>query len=144
MEKEKILVSACFVSEGYKYSGGANINEKVLKLKEKYDFILICPEVFGGLPTPRVPSEIIGDKVMNSIGEDVTLAFHRGADMALELAKKHNCKIAVLKAKSPSCGKGYIYDGSFTHTTTSGHGVAAKLLMDNGIVVYTEDEVDNL
>ena len=69
MEKEKILVSACFVSEGYKYSGGANINEKVLKLKEKYDFILICPEVFGGLPTPRVPSEIIGDKVINSIGE---------------------------------------------------------------------------
>ena len=67
-------------------------------LKEKYDFILICPEVFGGLPTPRVPSEIIGDKVMNSIGEDVTLAFHKGADMALELAKKHNCKIAVLKA----------------------------------------------
>ena len=105
MEKEKILVSACFVSEGYKYSGGANINEKVLKLKEKYDFILICPEVFGGLPTPRVPSEIIGDKVMNSIGEDVTLAFHRGADMALELAKKHNCKIAVLKAQSPSINK---------------------------------------
>ena len=144
MEKEKILVSACFIHEGYKYSGGANINEKIIKLKEKYDFVLICPEVFGGLPTPRVPSEIVGNKVLNSIGEDVTEAFTNGAYKALDLAKKYNCKIAILKAKSPSCGKGYIYDGTFSHSITVGNGVAAKLLMDNGIVVYTEDEVENL
>ena len=144
MEKEKILVSACFIHEGYKYSGGANINEKIIKLKEKFDFVLICPEVFGGLPTPRVPSEIVGNKVLNSIGEDVTEAFTNGAYKALDLAKKYNCKIAILKAKSPSCGKGFIYDGTFSHSITSGNGVAAKLLMDNGIVVYTEDELEKL
>lgn len=144
MEKEKILVSACFIHEGYKYSGGANINEKIIKLKEKFDFVLICPEVFGGLPTPRVPSEIVGNKVLNSIGEDVTEAFTNGAYKALDLAKKYNCKIAILKAKSPSCGKGFIYDGTFSHSITAGNGVAAKLLMDNGIVVYTEDELEKL
>ena len=144
MEKEKILVSACFIHEGYKYSGGANINEKVLALREKYDFILICPEVFGGLSTPRVPSEIVGDKVMNSLGEDVTEAFNLGAMKALKLAMDNNCKIAILKGRSPSCGKGMIYDGTFTHKIVSGDGVCAKLLMDNGIKVYTEDELENL
>ena len=144
MEKEKILVSACFIHEGYKYDGGANINEKIIKLSEKYDFILICPEVFGGLPSPRYPSEIVGTKVINSIGEDVTNAFVNGANKALELAKKHNVKKAILKYKSPSCGKGKIYDGSFSRQIVDGNGVAAQLLMENGIEVYTELEVDNL
>ena len=144
MEKEKILVSACFIHEGYKYSGGANINEKIIKLKEKFDFVLICPEVFGGLPTPRVPSEIVGNKVLNSIGEDVTKAFVNGAKKALELALENGCKKAILKAKSPSCGKGLVYDGSFSHTIIKGDGVAAKLLMENGITIYTEDEIEKL
>ena len=144
MEKEKILVSACFTSEGYKYSGGANINQKILELKEKYDFVLICPEVFGGLTVPRYPSEIVGDKVLNSIGEDVTEAFNLGAKMALELAQKYNCKKAILKAKSPSCGKGMVYDGTFSHKTIKGNGVAATLLIENGIEVYTEDELDKI
>ena len=144
MEKEKILVSACFLHEGYKYSGGSNINDQIIKLADKYEFILICPEVFGGLPTPRVPSEIVGNRVCNSIGEDVTNEFNLGAMKALELAKKHNCKKAILKAKSPSCGKGKVYDGTFTHTITDGNGIAAKLLMDNGIAVYTEEELNNL
>ena len=144
MEKEKILVSACFIHEGYKYDGGANINEKIVKLSEKYEFILVCPEVFGGLPTPRYPSEIIGQKVVNNVGEDVTNAFVSGANKALELAKKYHIKKAILKYKSPSCGKGMIYDGTFSHQTVAGNGVAAQLLMDNGIEVYTELEVDNL
>ena len=144
MEKEKILVSACFIHEGYKYDGGANINKKIAKLEEKYDFIIICPEVFGGLSSPRYPSEIVGKKVVNSIGEDVTNAFICGANKALELAKKHGVKKAILKAKSPSCGKGMIYDGTFSHQVTSGNGVAAALLMENEIEVYTELEVDNL
>lgn len=144
MEKEKILVSACFLREGYKYNGGANINQKVIGLAEKYEFVLICPEVFGGLSTPRIPSEIVNDKVLNSIGEDVTEAFIKGAQDALELALKHGCKKAILKAKSPSCGKGFIYDGSFSHTITKGDGVAAKLLMENGITVYTEEELEKL
>jgi uncharacterized protein YbbK (DUF523 family) len=144
MKKEKILVSACFIHEGYKYSGGSNINEKVIKLQEKYDFILICPEVFGGLSTPRIPSEIVGNKVCNSIGEDVTNQFLKGAYRALELARQHNCTKAILKAKSPSCGKGLVYDGTFTHTLIDGNGIAAKLLMESGITVYTEEEVEKL
>ena len=144
MKKEKILVSACFLHEGYKYDGGANINEKIIGLAEKYEFVLICPEVFGGLSTPRLPSEIVDDKVLNEIGEDVTEAFVSGAHEAMELAIKHGCKKAILKAKSPSCGKGLIYDGSFSHTIIEGDGVAAKLLMENGITVYTENEIENL
>ena len=113
--KEKILVSACFLHEGYKYDGTANINLKVKKLEEKYEFILVCPEVFGELGTPRLPSEKIGDKVINSKGYDVTNEFNKGAVMALELAKEHGCSKAILKAKSPSCGKGLVYDGTFSH-----------------------------
>lgn len=144
MKKEKILVSACFLREGYKYNGGANINDKIIGLAEKYEFVLICPEVFGGLSTPRLPSEIVDEKVLNSIGEDVTEAFTKGAKEALELALKHGCKKAILKGRSPSCGKGTIYDGSFSHTIIKGDGVAAKLLMENGITVYTEDEIEKL
>lgn len=142
--KEKILVSACFLHEGYKYDGTANINLKVKKLEEKYEFILVCPEVFGELGTPRLPSEKIGDKVINSKGYDVTNEFNKGAVMALELAKEHGCSKAILKAKSPSCGKGIIYDGTFTHTKTKGNGIACELLLKNGIEVYTEEELDLL
>ena len=144
MKKEKILVSACFLHEGYKYNGGANINEKIKGLAEKYDFVLICPEVFGGLSTPRLPSEIVNDKVLNSIGEDVTKAFVNGAKKALELALENGCKKAILKAKSQSCGNGLVYDGSFSHIIIKGDGVAAKLLMENSITIYTEDEIEKL
>ena len=144
MEKEKLLVSACFVSKGYKYDGDANINIKIIALEQKYEFVFICPEVFGGLPVPRYPSEILGDKVVNIIGEDVTQNFNLGAIKALELAKKHNCKKALLKAKSPSCGKGMVYDGTFSHTLKEGHGITVRLLMENGIEVYTENELENL
>lgn len=144
MKKEKILVSACFLHEGYKYSGGANINQKIIELAEKYEFILICPEVFGGLPTPRPASEIVGDKVLSIKGKDVTINFTRGANKALELAKTNGCSKAILKSKSPSCGKGFIYDGSFSHKVIEGNGIAAKLLIENGITVYTEDELENL
>lgn len=144
MKKEKLLVSACFVSKGYKYDGDANINIKIIELEQKYEFVFICPEVFGGLPVPRYPSEILGDKVVNIIGEDVTQNFNLGAIKALELAKKHNCKKALLKAKSPSCGKGMVYDGTFSHTLKEGHGITVRLLMENGIEVYTENELENL
>ena len=144
MKKEKLLVSACFVSKGYKYDGDANINIKIIALEQKYEFVFICPEVFGGLPVPRYPSEILGDKVVNIIGEDVTQNFNLGAIKALELAKKHNCKKALLKAKSPSCGKGMVYDGTFSHTLKEGHGITVRLLMENGIEVYTENELENL
>ena len=144
MEKEKILVSACFLKEGYKYNGGANINNKIIELAEKYEFILICPEVQGGLSVPRMPSEVVGNKVVNNIGEDVTTQFTEGAKIALELARKYNIKKAILKKRSPSCGKGIIYDGTFSGNLIEGNGVAAQLLIDNGITVYTEDELEKL
>lgn len=142
--KEKILVSACFLHSGYKYNGGDNYNEKIALLQEKYDFILICPEVFGGLPTPRVASEIKEDRVYSELGVDVTNNFIDGANKALLLAKENGCKKAILKARSPSCGKDVIYDGSFTHTKIKGDGIACRLLKNNGIEVFTEDELDYL
>ncbi len=144
MNKEKIIVSACFLSEGYKYSGGSNINQKIIELEEKYEFILICPEVVGGLSVPRLPSEISGKRVVNSIGEDVTEAFNKGALDALDKAIKNGCKKAILKANSPSCGKGVIYDGTFSGKLIEGNGVAAQLLMENGIEVFTENELEKL
>lgn len=141
---ENILVSACLLGENCKYNGKNNLNAKVLELKKKFSIIPICPEVMGGLPTPRVPSEIQGDKVINKEGKDVTKEYNRGALLALELAKKHNCKIAILKEKSPSCGSKFIYDGTFTGTKILDNGVTAKLLRLNGILVYSEDEIDKL
>ena len=144
MAKEKLLVSACFLSDGYKYSGGSNYNLDIVQLQDKYDFVLICPEVFGGLTVPRNPSEIVGDKVLSNAGVDVTYEFNKGALKALELAKENNCTKALLKAKSPSCGKNLIYDGTFTHTITKGSGVAVRLLEANGITVFTEEELYKL
>jgi len=144
MVKEKLLVSACFVASGYKYDGGDNIQEAILQLQEKYDFVLICPEVFGGLETPRLPSEQRGEKVVMIDGKDVTANFVKGAKKALELALANNVKKALLKAKSPSCGSGVIYDGTFSHTKIAGDGVAAKMLKEAGIKVYTEEEIAKL
>jgi len=144
MEKEKIIVSACLLQDGYKYDGTNNINSNVLALADKYEFVLVCPEVFGGLETPRTPSEIVGSKVLMKDGTDVTVCFVFGAKKCLEIAKEENITKAIVKANSPSCGKGTIYDGTFTHTKTSGNGVFTNLLLENGFEVYTEEELDLL
>lgn len=144
MAKEKIIVSACLLKDGFKYDGTNNFNEKVKALESKYEFILVCPEVFGGLEVPRHPSEKVADKVLMDNGRDVTKEFYAGANKALKMALDAGCKKAILKAKSPSCGKGVIYDGTFSHNKVPGNGVAAKLFLDNGIEVYTEDEIDLL
>ena len=141
MNKPNIVVSACLLGYNCKYNGGNNYCSKIEELKEQYDFIDICPEVLGGLPTPRVPSEIIGDKVINKDGLDVTDNYNKGARLALEKAKSNDCKIAILKAKSPSCGCGKIYDGSFTSTLIDGDGVTTKLFKRNNIKVYTEEDI---
>lgn len=138
--KEKILVSACLLGVSVRYDGKSKANEELIDKLKDYDFIPICPEVWGGLPTPRVPSEIINDKVINKDGIDVTDNYMRGAIEALNLARKFNIKKAILKSKSPSCGKNKIYDGSFTGSLIDGNGITAKLLMDNDIEVLTEDE----
>ena len=141
---ENVLVSACLLGIGCRYDGKHKANSEVLKLGEKYNLIPVCPEIYGGLPTPRVPSERIGDKVMMKNGNDVTENYQRGAREALELCRIYNIKIAVLKERSPSCGKGEIYDGTFSGALTERDGVTAELLMANGIRVLGESEINIL
>lgn len=141
MSKENIIVSACLLGRNCKYNGGNNYCEKLEKLKKQYNFIEICPEVLGGLNTPRVPSEIVGDKVINKEGLDVTKNYNIGATISLEKAQTYNCQKAILKAKSPSCGCGKIYDGTFTNTLINGDGVTTKLFKLHNIEVITEEEI---
>ena len=137
---EKILVSACLLGVNCKYNDGNNYNEKVMEYLKDKEIIPICPEIMGGLPTPRLASERIGDKVINKEGKDVTSNFLKGAQETLELAKKLGVKKALLKAKSPSCGYGKIYDGTFTDTLIDGNGVTAELLKNNGFSILTEKD----
>ena len=143
--KPKILVSACLIGEPVRYDGkDKNTISELLKLKEKYDIIPICPEVMGGLSIPRPPSEIKGDKVINILGKDVTENFKIGAEKALMLAKENKILFALLKQSSPSCGTKTIYNGNFEKVKISGMGVTAKLLFENGITVYSEEDIENL
>lgn len=141
---ENILVSACLLGIGCRYDGKHKANEEVLKLRERYNLIPICPEIFGGLPTPRVPAERIGDRVMMRDGRDVTENYERGAKEAYELCRIYNIRTAILKERSPSCGKGEIYDGSFTGALTERDGVTAEYLMKMGIRVIGESEINIL
>ena len=135
-----ILVSACLLGLPCRYDGKAKQYPAVLRLAEKHTLIPVCPEQLGGLQTPRVPSERQGERVMNKEGADNTTAFLRGAQCALDIARLTKCEIAVLRAKSPSCGCGKIYDGTFSGTLTDGNGVTAELLQKNGIQVLSDDD----
>jgi len=137
----RLLVSACLLGTCCKYSGGDNLCPAVLALSKSHQLLPVCPEQLGGLPTPRPPAEIRGDRIINREGGDVTEAFLRGARETLALAERLCCKGAVLKARSPSCGVGQIYDGSFTGTLTAGSGVTARLLREAGIPVFTEEQI---
>ena len=141
---EKLLISACILGINCKYNGKNNYNPLVEKLKERYILIPICPEEMGGLSTPRNPSEILNDKVISSKGDDVTNNFFDGANKALDIVKKENISKALLKEGSPSCGSNYIYDGSFTKTKIKGMGFTARLLKNNNIKIYAEDEIELL
>ena len=140
---ETILISACLTGVECKYCGGSNVlpAETLDALREKYRLVTVCPEVDGGLPTPREPSERIGERVMSRSGRDVTAEYRRGAEIALSQAIGNVCRIAVLKEKSPSCGKGLIYDGNFTGMLIQRDGVTAELLTEHGIKVIGESEV---
>ena len=140
--KEKILVSACLLGINCKYDGTNNLNEKVLDYIKDKEVIPICPEILGGLSTPRPPSEIILDKVVNNEQKDVTKEYRKGAEESLKLAKLFKVKKALLKAKSPSCGCGKIYDGTFTKTLIDGDGITTQLFKENNIEVITEIDLD--
>lgn len=139
-----ILVSACLLGVNCKYDGGNNLREEVKEFSDKHNLVPFCPEVYGGLTTPRIPSERLGDKVINKEGRDVTENFVRGAEEALRMAQDFDCKYAIFKAKSPSCGCGKIYDGTFTGTLTDGDGVTTELLKKHGIIVLTENELNSI
>lgn len=134
-----ILVSACLCGVNCKYNGQNNLNPEVLEIVKKGEGILVCPEQLGGLETPRSPSEIkiINDEVhvINKEGKDVTANFKKGAEEVLKLAKQLKIKKAILRKKSPSCGYGEIYDGTFTNTLTKGNGITANLLIENNIEI---------
>jgi uncharacterized protein YbbK (DUF523 family) len=136
-----IIISACLAGFPCRYDGERKANEKVIKLVKGGKAILVCPEQLGGLTTPRLASEIKNGKVLDKQGKDVTKEFERGAEIVLEIAKEYGCKEAILKARSPSCGKGQIYDGTFSGRIITGSGKTAELLMKNGIGVKTEEEI---
>ncbi len=141
---KNILISACLLGVACRYDGLSKPLEAdiIEKLRKQYHLIPICPEIMGGLPTPRVPSEITPDgKVLNRERKDVTENYNRGAREALRLAQMLHCEIALLKERSPSCGTGKIYDGSFTKTLTDGNGITADLLQKNGIQIFRESEI---
>lgn len=137
----KILVSACLLGENCKYSGGNNYSPDVLKYVECHEVIPVCPEVLGGLPAPRVPSEISDGAVVNREGVSVDREFRLGAEKALKIAKEEEIDLAILKSRSPSCGVKQIYDGSFTGKLIPGSGVFAQLLRGNGFNVMDSDEI---
>lgn len=142
--KTKIIVSACLLGAECRYDSKSNKNDEVLALANEYELVSVCPECFGGLPTPRPPAEIKNGRVINVNGEDVTDNFVLGAEQTLYVAKECNAPCAVLKANSPSCGFGKIYDGSFTKTKIDANGVTAQLLYDNDIQIFTENEIRRL
>lgn len=133
-----ILISACLAGVNCKYNGGNNEVKELRELYESNKAVLVCPEVLGGLPTPRIPCEIKGNRVYNTDREDKTSYFQEGAQKALAIARENGCRIAVLKAYSPSCGPDEIYDGTFTHTKVRGGGIFARLLKEEGIECISE------
>lgn len=144
-KKENILVSACLLGVDCRYDGTNGKHEGVLALMKDYNLIPVCPEQLGGLMTPREPAELKArDTVVNKDGNDVTACFKRGAEETLKVARLYGCKRAVLKERSPSCGHGTIYDGSFTGRKITGSGITAHYLEENSIAVKGESDIDSL
>ncbi|MEO4046821.1 DUF523 domain-containing protein [Pseudomonas sp. CAU 1711] len=149
---EKLLVSRCLLGHKVRYDGGAHGPFDLLQQwQDEGRIVALCPEVAGGLPTPRPPAEIPGGQgggvldgrlpVLTDGGEDVTAAFVAGAETALRLVRQHGLRVAVLKARSPSCGNSHTYDGSFGGVLVAGEGVTAALLARHGVQVFNESQL---
>jgi uncharacterized protein YbbK (DUF523 family) len=136
-----IIVSACLAGVCCRFDGKSKPHPKVMELVRKGEAIPVCPEQLGGLPTPRDVAERKGDKVITRGGRDVTASFVKGAEEALRIAKISGCKEAILKSKSPSCGSGAIFDGTFSKALMKRDGVFAELLKSNEINVLTENDI---
>ncbi|MGI6268965.1 MAG: DUF523 domain-containing protein [Candidatus Howiella sp.] len=141
-----MLISACLLGVRCRYDGQSRplSDADIRRLREEYILIPVCPEVYGGLPTPRPPAERQGERVVTQSGADVTAAYLRGAEETLRLAAVFGCRTALLKARSPSCGKGEIYDGGFCGRLVSGDGVLAERLTAAGVEIFRETEIDRL
>ena len=136
-----ILVSSCLLGAACRYDGKSCPQEILKTAPKEYHFIPVCPEQLGGLPTPRPAAECKNGQVWNKKGENVTAQYQHGAEKALAIAKKYNCQYAILKEKSPSCGYGKIYDGSFSGIVINGNGVTAAYLREHGIKIIGESEI---
>lgn len=141
---EKILISACLVGDKVRYDGHGNYTPKTKDLLEKYELVPFCPEVEGGLKTPRKPAEKVNGRIINTDKKDVTKYYERGAELALNICKYLNIKIAVLKENSPSCGVSKIHDGTFSGKKIEGSGTTTELLRSHGIKVISEEEIDSI
>lgn len=140
---EKILVSWCLLGRPVRYDGRAKTSDSELlaQWREEGRLVPACPEVAGGLAVPRPPAELVGNRVLTANGYDVTAEFRRGAEAALETARRHGISMAILKEGSPSCGSSRIYDGSFTGTSIQGAGITTALLTLHGIRVFSETQI---
>jgi len=140
-ERPALLVSACLLGVRCNHEAGHSRRPAVEALAATHRLVPVCPEVCGGLPTPRPAAEIVGERVVNVDGDDVTDAYTRGARAAVELARAVGARRAVLKARSPSCATGQVYDGTFSRTLRAGEGVTAAALRAAGIDVVSEDDL---
>lgn len=140
----KIAVSACLLGRNVKYNGKNNFSSKLVEKLKGLEIIEICPEVLGGLPVPRDPAEIVDGKVITKNWVSVDNEFRKGAQKALDIIKKEGVDLVVLQSRSPSCGKGYIYDGTFSSKLIKGDGIFVRLLEENGIkAIDVEDFINN-
>ena len=143
-EKMTILVSACLLGENCKYNGGNNLRPELAGLLSGHTVIPVCPEVLGGLPVPRIPAEIVDGTVMNRAGQPVNAEFRAGAEKTMEIARQSRPDLIILQSRSPSCGAGSIYDGSFTGKLIPGNGVFAQMAMDEGYAVIDADRAEDV
>ena len=136
-------MSACLLGCPCRYDGASKPCPAVLALAERHELVPVCPEQLGGLPTPRPPAERREDRVVTQSG-DVTEQYRRGAEETVKVCELLGCEAAVLKERSPSCGHGAVYDGTFSGKLTAGDGVTAELLTAHGIPVYGESRIGEL
>lgn len=144
MRKPKILISSCLLGLPARYNGERQVHPMIEALEEKYELIAVCPETLGGLEIPRPPAEILFNRVVDREGRDVTHEYETGAQRVLDIAKGLSIRTAVFKERSPSCGRGWIHDGTFTGGMVEGDGVCTRLLLENGIRVLGESQIGEL
>ena len=139
-----ILVSACLLGANCRYNEGGELCQALIALSKEHHLVPVCPEIYGGLATPRDPAEIVGDKVITCNGADVTAQYEKGAEEVVKLALLFDCKYAIMKERSPSCGYGKVYDGTFSKVLIDGNGRASDLLSKNGVQVFGESRIGEL